>query len=35
MNLVLSSKGDRMWVKMSKTKLVQENAYMWHSGPNG
>ena len=30
MNLVLSSKSDKKWPKMAKTKIVQKNAYMWH-----
>ena len=35
MNLVLSSKSDRKWPKMAKTKIVQKNVYMWHLGPIG
>ena len=35
MNVVLSSKSDRKWPKMAKTKIVPKNAYMWHSGPKG
>ena len=29
-NLVLSSKDNRIWPKMVKTSIVQKNAYMWH-----
>ena len=32
MKLVLSSKCDRKWPKMAKTKIVQKTAYMWHYG---
>ena len=31
MNLVLSSKNDKKWPKMGKTKIVQKTAYMGQS----
>ena len=31
LNLVLSSKSDRKWPKVAKTKTVQKTTYMWHS----
>ena len=33
--LSLSSKSNRKWQKKAKTKIVQKNAYMWHSGTKG
>ena len=35
MNLVLVSKSGRKWPKMAETKVLQKNAYMWHSGAKG
>ena len=35
MNLILSSKSNRKWPKMAKTKTVQKTTYMWHSESKG